>query len=284
MYSAFVTSDTHYARVGYCPTSTILPHLLRRSPAAEEKTIKLLSISRGPWPHLRQLTRVRAAPRSTCTKLGANPDRLRSQQVRLHHPDMHLRDASMSPNDPEILPRDREIYLSRRLLANAFGVVPRLRDEGRSVIDSPLIQSPPQAACRAHPRSVGIYVAGRIAELRSLNQCVTGIHSDYLNMPTVAHNHVRLDKRGVAWIDDTTTKVVEVALDQIAHGWSAEEIHFQHPHLSLGQIHAALAYYYDHKAEFDTEIHGSLERVEQLRAEAGESPIRKKLRALGKLA
>ena len=104
----------------------------------------------------------------------------------------------------------------------------------------------------------------------------------YLNMPTVAHNHVHLDKRGVAWVDDTTTKVVEVALDQIAHGWSAEEIHFQHSHLSLGQIHSALAYYYDHKAEFETEIHASLERVEQLRTEAGESPIRKKLRALGK--
>ena len=99
----------------------------------------------------------------------------------------------------------------------------------------------------------------------------------------MAHTHIWLDDRGVAWIDDTTVKVAEIALDQIAHGWSAEEIHFQHPHLSLGQIHAALAYYHDHKAEFDAEIQRSLERVDQLRAEAGESPIRKRLRALGKL-
>jgi uncharacterized protein (DUF433 family) len=105
-----------------------------------------------------------------------------------------------------------------------------------------------------------------------------------LVMPTLAHNHIRLDDSRVAWIDDTTTKVIEVALDQIAHGWSAEEIHFQHPHLSLGQIHAALAYYYDHKADFDAEIQRSLERVEQLRAQAKESPIRKRLRAMGKLA
>jgi uncharacterized protein (DUF433 family) len=62
--------------------------------------------------------------------------------------------------------------------------------------------------------------------------------------------------------------VIQVALDQIAHGWSAAEIHFQHPHISLGQIHAALAYYYDHKAVFDAEIRRSLERVEQLRAKA----------------
>lgn len=103
-------------------------------------------------------------------------------------------------------------------------------------------------------------------------------------MPTVTHTHIRLDDRGIAWIDDTTTKVLEVALDHIAHGWSAEEIHFQHAHLSLGQIHAALAYYHDHQVSFDAEIRQSLERIEQLRAEAGESPIRKRLRAMGKLA
>src|SRR2546430_1620969 len=102
-------------------------------------------------------------------------------------------------------------------------------------------------------------------------------------MPTAVHAHIRLDDRGVAWIDETRTKVIEVAQDQIAHGWSAEEIHFQHPHLSLGQIHAALGYYHDHKAELDAEIQSSLARVDALRAQAGESPIRKKLRALGKL-
>lgn len=102
-------------------------------------------------------------------------------------------------------------------------------------------------------------------------------------MATAVSAHIRLDDRGVAWIDETRTKVIEVALDQIAHGWSAEEIHFQHPHLSLGQIHAALGYYYDQKAAFDAEIQRTLERVEDLRAKAGESPIRKKLRAMGKL-
>jgi uncharacterized protein (DUF433 family) len=102
-------------------------------------------------------------------------------------------------------------------------------------------------------------------------------------MPTTASAHIRLDELGVPWIEDTNTKVIEVALDQIAHGWSAEEIHFQHPHLSLGQIHAALGYYHDHKTEMDTEIQRQLARVDELRREAGESPIRKKLRAMGKL-
>jgi uncharacterized protein (DUF433 family) len=95
--------------------------------------------------------------------------------------------------------------------------------------------------------------------------------------------HIHLDEAGVAWIDDTNVKVIEVILDRLAHGWSPEEIHFQHPDLSLSQIHAALAYYYDHQQAFDAAIEEQLQRVEALMAQAGESPVRKRLRALGKL-
>jgi len=103
-------------------------------------------------------------------------------------------------------------------------------------------------------------------------------------MPVLATSHIRLDESGVAWIDDTNTKVIEVAMDMIAHGWSPEEIHFQHSYLSLAQIHAALGYYHDHKVEMDGEIQRSAQKVEQLRATAGESPLRKRLRDMGKLA
>ena len=48
--------------------------------------------------------------------------------------------------------------------------------------------------------------------------------------------HIRLDDGGVAWIDDTNVKVIEVVLDKLAHGSSPEEMHFQYPHLSLAQI------------------------------------------------
>ncbi len=102
-------------------------------------------------------------------------------------------------------------------------------------------------------------------------------------MPVLTTAHIRLDERGVAWIDSTNTKVIEVALDTIAHGWSPEEIHFQHAHLSLAQIHAALGYYYDHKAELDAHIHRSLRQAERMRTETGESPLRKRLREMGKL-
>lgn len=92
-----------------------------------------------------------------------------------------------------------------------------------------------------------------------------------------ASNHIRLKKDGVAWIDDTNIKVVEVMLDHLAYGHSAEEIHLQHPHLSLAQVHAAFAYYFDHQTELDAEIDRRYRQSESLRAKAGPQLSRKKL-------
>jgi uncharacterized protein (DUF433 family) len=61
------------------------------------------------------------------------------------------------------------------------------------------------------------------------------------------------------------TKVKEIVLDKLAYGWSPEEMHFQHPHLSMAQIHAALAYYYENQEKIDEEIRRDLEEVEQRR-------------------
>jgi uncharacterized protein (DUF433 family) len=102
-------------------------------------------------------------------------------------------------------------------------------------------------------------------------------------MRTTPTAHIHLDERGVAWIDDTNTKVVEVVLDKLAYGSSPEEMHFQHPHLSLAQIHAALSYYYDHQHEIDAYIEQQLKWVEAMAAQTGDSPVRQRLRALGKL-
>jgi uncharacterized protein (DUF433 family) len=102
-------------------------------------------------------------------------------------------------------------------------------------------------------------------------------------MAMIAVPHIKQDDRGVAWIDDTNVKVIEVVLDRLAYGWSPEEVHFQHPGLSLAQIHAALAYYYDHQAELDAEIAGQQQEVRRLREQAGESPLVARLKARGLL-
>lgn len=114
---------------------------------------------------------------------------------------------------------------------------------------------------------------------RVLNSAIN-VNVEYLNMPETftTYEHVQLDVRGVPVIVGTNMKVVELVMAQIAHGWSAEELHFQHPYLSLGQIHSALAYYWDHKDELDTDIERRRQYVEEERRKAGPSPLAAKLR------
>ena len=102
-------------------------------------------------------------------------------------------------------------------------------------------------------------------------------------MTTVQTSHIVLDERGRAWVEGTNTKVVEIVLDKLAYGWSPEEIHRQHPHLPLAKIHAAFAYYYDHQGEIDADIERQEREFDELKASAGDSPLRKRLRAMGKL-
>ena len=95
--------------------------------------------------------------------------------------------------------------------------------------------------------------------------------------------HIWIDPDNRAWIDDTNVKVIEVALDHLSSGWSAEEIQAQHPYLSLAQVYAALAYYYDHQAAFDKQIAEGIEQAAELSAENADSPLRHRLRELGRL-
>jgi len=82
------------------------------------------------------------------------------------------------------------------------------------------------------------------------------------------YEHIVLDDAGDPRIEGTTMKVIEVVLGHRAYGWSAAELHFQHPYLSLGQIYSALAYYWDHQDQFDQEITQRQEAVAALRKAA----------------
>ena len=97
------------------------------------------------------------------------------------------------------------------------------------------------------------------------------------------YEHLQIDANGVPYIAGTTMKVVELVMAQLAYGWSPEELHFQHPYLTLGQIHSALAYYWDHKTELDADIEHRWQFVEQARLQAGPSQLANKLRAQGLL-
>ncbi len=100
-------------------------------------------------------------------------------------------------------------------------------------------------------------------------------------MTETRYEHVVLDQEGVPVIAETTTKVVELVVEQQAYGWSPEELHFQHPYLDLGQIHSALAYYWDHREDLDRDIQRRLERVTELSRELHTPPLVGRLRAQG---
>jgi uncharacterized protein (DUF433 family) len=93
------------------------------------------------------------------------------------------------------------------------------------------------------------------------------------------YKHIVLDEVRVPRIAGTTMKVVELVTAQQAYGWSPEELAFQFPHLTLGQIHSALAYYWDHQRELDREIARDLALVDELRRRTPVAPILARLRA-----
>jgi uncharacterized protein (DUF433 family) len=95
------------------------------------------------------------------------------------------------------------------------------------------------------------------------------------------YEHVLLDDNRVPLIAGTTMKVVELVQAHLAYGWSPEELHFQFPHLTLGKIHSALAYYWDHQAELDKDIEARLQSVNTLRRTLSESPLVTRLKAQG---
>jgi uncharacterized protein (DUF433 family) len=103
-------------------------------------------------------------------------------------------------------------------------------------------------------------------------------------MANVSCEHIELDKNGVARIVGSRIKVNQIVLCKRIDGSTPEAIQSGYPHLSLAQIYAAFAYYYDHQAELDAEIEREAKRAEELREQAGPSPTAAKLRAMGKLA
>ena len=94
-----------------------------------------------------------------------------------------------------------------------------------------------------------------------------------MTLAETKYEHIVLDGQGVPVIEGANTKVIEVVLPIRAYGISPEQLHLEMPHLSLGQIHSALAYYWDHKEKLDSDIRRRRELGERLREELGQPPV-----------
>ena len=122
-------------------------------------------------------------------------------------------------------------------------------------------------------------LAGNVARHKRLTNHGPSPWSSYVAHTETRCEHVVLSDEGIPLIAGTTMKVIELVLAQAAYGWSPEELHFQFPHLSLGQIHSALAYYWDHRASLDENIARRTATVERLREQSVSTPLREHLRA-----
>lgn len=79
-------------------------------------------------------------------------------------------------------------------------------------------------------------------------------------------------------IDGHRIKVEHIAICHERLGMSPDEIVAGHPTITLAQVHAALAYYFEHKVEIDADIEAGRRFVEEVRVKTP-SLVQQKLRA-----
>ena len=99
-------------------------------------------------------------------------------------------------------------------------------------------------------------------------------------MATVDYPHISRGPDNAPVLTGTGTKVVEIVLAHVAQGADADEILRHYPYLTLGQIHSALAYYYDHQQEVDADIARRLHKVDEIHSRLGNSETARRLKAL----
>ena len=102
-------------------------------------------------------------------------------------------------------------------------------------------------------------------------------------MPTMtAYPHIVKESAHPARLENhPRVRVAQIVMDYLAYGWSPDEIHRQHPHLTLAEVHAAMGYYYDHQQEIEAEISAELREVDGALANPNRSSVWMKLKTQG---
>jgi uncharacterized protein (DUF433 family) len=102
-------------------------------------------------------------------------------------------------------------------------------------------------------------------------------------MKTEVATHIEIRKNGAeqdrAYVAGTRTRVQDIYGLAEIHGLSPDQIVEQLPHLTLGQVHAALAYYFDHRDAIQSELREDEQFVEMMRRQTGPGPLEQRLSA-----
>ena len=99
-------------------------------------------------------------------------------------------------------------------------------------------------------------------------------------MSTVAYPHIEFRSDGVPVVAGTGFKV-RILVEAYLAGATPAQLLNEYPQLTLGAVHGALTYYYDHREEIDQEISNGRRLAEQMMAEYKDSAIQLKMRELG---
>ena len=95
-----------------------------------------------------------------------------------------------------------------------------------------------------------------------------------------AHIETKPDKCvGKPVIAGTRVRVWDIYVHHERLGKSPDEIVRAYPHITLADVHAALAYYWDHNAEIDQQMKDADEFVARLKDTNEASPLARKLAA-----
>jgi uncharacterized protein (DUF433 family) len=97
------------------------------------------------------------------------------------------------------------------------------------------------------------------------------------------HIEIRNNRDGQAraYIAGTRIRVQDIYVDSEVSGKSPEEIVAALPHLTLAQVHSALAYYFDHREEILDELRQDEQFVAMMKTQTGPGPLETKLRDAG---
>lgn len=97
----------------------------------------------------------------------------------------------------------------------------------------------------------------------------------------MSQQHIQTDQStGKPCIAGTGIRVWEIYVLHERQGRSPDEIIAAYPHISLADVHAALAYYWDNKDEIERQMKEADEFVDQLKAANGPGPLARKLAAV----
>ena len=125
----------------------------------------------------------------------------------------------------------------------------------------------------AHPRAAGEPLFSRNKILNRFHPTPrAAAHNVYIELH---ENHAGKPR---AYVSGTRVRVQDVYIDAEIHGMSPDEIAAGYPHLSLAQVHAALAYYFDHRQQIQGEIREDRDLVEELKSRTGPGPLERKVK------